>query len=92
MPLEITPGTLLEDREVLALVVLSAGGAVPQDARTLAVYEKLRSLGLTQRRTSDDPYSLPAFALSEAGETAIRFHRTQIAEILDKVARERKGP
>jgi hypothetical protein len=91
MPLEVLPGTLIEDREVLALVVLSAGGAVPQDARTLSVYERLRGLGLTERRPSDDPYSLPAFGLTEAGETALRFHWTQIAEIIDKVARERKA-
>ena len=49
MPLEIIPGELLEDKEVLALVALSAGGARPQDDRTLRVYGKLRLLGLAQR-------------------------------------------
>jgi hypothetical protein len=90
MPLELMPGTILEDRDVMALVALSAGGVVPQDARTLQVYERLRLAGLAQRRDlANDPYGLPAFGLTEDGETALRFNWTAIAEIIEGLARKR---
>jgi hypothetical protein len=92
VPLEIIPGELLEDREVLALVALSAGGARPQDARTLRVYEKLRLLGLAQRRdAANDDFMLPAFGLTEDGEEALRFHWTDIAELLERLGREARA-
>jgi hypothetical protein len=89
MPLEIIPGELLEDREVMALVALSAGGARPQDDRTLRVYEKLRNLGLAQRRdAANDDFVLPSYGLTEDGETALRFNWTEVAELLERLARE----
>ena len=92
MPLEIIPGELLEDKEVLALVALSAGGARPQDDKTLRVYEKLRLLGLAQRRdAANDDFVLPSYGLTEDGETALRFNWTEVAELIERVAREHKG-
>jgi hypothetical protein len=92
MPLELIPGELLEDKEVLALVALSAGGARPQDARTLRVYEKLRLLGLAQRRdAANDDFVLPAYGLTEDGEAALRFNWTEVAALIEDVARRGKG-
>ncbi|MCP8938273.1 hypothetical protein NK718_07075 [Alsobacter sp. SYSU M60028] len=89
MPIEIVPGELLEDRDVVALVALAAGGVTPQDARTLRVYEGLRALGLAQRRdAANDDWSLPSFGLTEDGETALRFHWTEIAGILERLGRD----
>lgn len=92
MPFEIVPGELLEDKEVLALVALSAGGVRPQDARTLRVYEKLRLLGLAQRRdAANDEFVLPAYGLTEDGEEALRFHWTDIAELLERLGRDARS-
>jgi hypothetical protein len=92
MPFEIVPGELLEDKEVLALVALSAGGVRPQDARTLRVYEKLRNMGLAQRRdAANDDFVLPAYGLTEDGEEALRFHWTDIAELLVRLGRDARA-
>lgn len=89
MPIEIIPGELLDDRDVMALVALAGGGVVPQDARTLRVYENLRLIGLAQRRdAANDDWTLPSFGLTEDGETALRFHWTEIAEILERLGWE----
>lgn len=91
MSFEILPGEIVDERDVLALVALASGGVVPQDARTLQVYERLRRLGLAQRGdAANDDWSLPAFGLTEDGEAALRFHWTAIAEMIERLARDRR--
>ncbi|WP_293861693.1 hypothetical protein [uncultured Alsobacter sp.] len=89
---EILPGEFIEERDVLALVALASGGVTPQDSRTLQVYERLRRLGLAQRGdAANDDWALPAFGLTDDGMTALRFHWTAIAEMIERLARERRG-
>lgn len=89
---EILPDEFIEERDVLALVALASGGVTPQDGRTLQVYERLRRLGLAQRGdAANDDWALPAFGLTDDGMTALRFHWTAIAEMIERLARERRG-
>ena len=48
--------------------------------------------GLAQRRdAANDDFVLPSYGLTEDGETALRFNWTEVAELLERLAREAQG-